>query len=143
MSAIDDTQEQIITEFAVLAEDLELTLHHLIDQGRLLPPLATDEQQNAYLVEGCQSSVWLLADCRAGNMYYRAQSDAAITRGLISLLLRIFSDRPIADILQSKLFFPTRIHMDRFIGTQRTSGFSRMVMQIKQHALDAQQQLTT
>ena len=132
---IDAIQEEIIDEFVALTEDVELSLLHLIDQGEKLPPLPTADQQEQHLVKGCQAKVWLLADIKDGRMYYRAQSDAAITRGLVSLLLRIFSGQYPSDILQTELFFPTRMQMQRFIGTQRTGGFAQMLQHIKQQAL--------
>lgn len=134
-------QEEIISEFSLLAEDTELTLHHLMDQGRTLLPFPEESKKDKHLVKGCQSKVWLLSSCKEARMCYRATSDAAITRGLVSLLLRIFSGQPAAAILRSELFFPARIHMDRFIGTQRSGGFSLMFSQIKQHALAQYKQI--
>ena len=134
-ATIADIQEEIVQEFTLLSEDLELTLYHLIDQGKQLPELPTSDQQTQYLVKGCQAKVWLLSESRDERIYYRAQSDAAITRGLVSLLLRTFSGQRPLDILQAELFFPTRIQMHRFIGTQRSGGFVQMFTHIKQHAL--------
>ena len=128
-------QEEIIEEFVTLAEDVELSLYYLIDQGEKLPPLLSTGQKDQYLIKGCQAKVWLLSDVRDERVYYRAQSDAAVTRGLVSLLLRIFSGQRPSDILQAELFFPSRIQMQRFIGTQRTGGFAQMLTQIKRYAL--------
>ena len=136
-ASIDQIQEEIVSEYAVLAEDLEMTLHYLMDEGKKLPALSAEEQKDAHLVRGCQSRVWLLAECRKGYMYYRAQSDAAITRGLVSLLLRVFDGQSAEDVLRSRLVFPDRIHMERFIGTQRSGGFLLMSVQIKKHAAEA------
>ena len=133
--SITAIQEAIIKEFVFLAEDMELTLHHLIDHGKALPPLSPSEQQDQYLVDGCQSKVWILSSYAADRVHYRAQSNAVITQGLVSLLIRTLSGQNTTDILRAELFFPSRIQMSRFIGTQRSIGFTRMWTEMKKHAL--------
>ena len=134
-NTIDVIQEEIITEFASLADNMELTLHHLMDQGKVLPQLSSEEQQDKYLVNGCQAKVWILSSYANEQVHYRAQSNTAITQGLVSLLIRILSGQSIVDILKAEFFFPARIHMNRFIGTQRSIGFTRIWSEMKKHAL--------
>ena len=134
--SIEAQQQALIEEFSMLAEDYELLLTHLIDQGKTLPALNEEDKKEVYLVKGCLSRVWLLASHdQEKRMHYRAQSDAAITRGLICLLLRIYSHQPAEEVLKSELFFPSAIRMERFIGTQRSGGLEAMLTRIKQEAL--------
>ena len=134
MASISAIQEDIIEEFAVLSEDMEFTLYHLIDQGKLLPTFSPEEMRDEYLVQGCQAKVWIRSIAEKDRLYYRAQSDAAVTRGLVGLLVRIFSGHLALDILRAELFFPARIGMSRFVGTKRSGGFAMMCSEIKKQA---------
>jgi cysteine desulfuration protein SufE len=86
-------------------------------------------------VRGCQSKVWMTATLKAGKIYFTADSNTAITKGLVSLLIRIFNGQEPDDILNADLFFMQKIGMERFIGTQRSNGFAAMIKQMKLYAL--------
>ena len=133
-ASISSIQDEIVEEFALLSEDMELTLHHLIDQGKLLPVFSSEEMRDEYLVRGCQSKVWIQSTAEGDRVYYRAQSDAAVTRGLVGLLVRIFSGQRALDITTAELFFPARVGMGRFVGTRRSGGFAMMCSEIKKQA---------
>lgn len=87
------------------------------------------------IVKGCQSKVWLTADNEDGIITYHADSNTAITKGLVSMLVRVFNGQKADDIIGADLYFPSKIGMDRFIGTQRSNGFAAMVKQMKLYAL--------
>src|SRR5690606_41626355 len=100
-----------------------------------LPEMPEDEKQEDNIVKGCQSKVWLTAELNGGRISFRADSNTAITKGLVSLLTRIFNSQTPDDILKADLYFMNRIGMDRFIGTQRSNGFAAMIKQMKLYAL--------
>jgi cysteine desulfuration protein SufE len=86
-------------------------------------------------VKGCQSKVWMTASIEDELVYFSADSNTAITKGLVSLLVRIFSGQKPEDILNADLYFMKKIGMERFIGTQRSNGFAAMIKQMKLYAL--------
>jgi cysteine desulfuration protein SufE len=123
MMSIDSTQDEIINEFSLLDGDMEMTV--------------------LYIVKGCQSKVWMTAHLSEGKMFFEADSNTAITKGLVSLLVRIFSDQEPNSILNADLYFMKKIGMERFIGTQRSNGFASMIKQIKFYALAYKTQMAT
>lgn len=134
MSDIATIQNTIIQEFATVSGDRELMLNYLTDLGAAMPPLAEKYKTARYLVPGCLSKVWLLQKEEAGCIQVRADSNAAITKGLVSLLVRIFSNQPIRAIAEAKLFFAEQAGLHGLIGVQRRSGFEQMVRQIRSYA---------
>ncbi len=140
--SIDQLQNEIIGEFSLLDGDMEMTVFYLMELGQKLPPFPEDQRTDDNIVKGCQSKVWLVARCEKGRVYFMGDSNTAITKGLVSLLIRIFSGQPAQDILQADLFFMAKIGMERFIGTQRSNGFAAMIKQMKFYALAFQAQQT-
>ena len=138
-SLIEHIQEEIVEEFSLLSEDRELLLHHLIELGEKLPKLKESERRETTLVKGCQSKVWITAYYEPPYVYYAGESNALITQGLVSLLIRVYSRQSVEGILNSILFFPKKIHMEKFIGTQRSGGFALMIEKIKSYARNFQQ----
>jgi cysteine desulfuration protein SufE len=94
-------------------------------------------------VKGCQSKVWLDASLTDGKIEFKADSNTAITKGLVSLLVRALSNQTPDDILNSDVTFPEKIGMNRFIGTQRSNGFAAMIKQMKMYALGFKTQINT
>ena len=133
--SINNTQEEIIEEFALLESDREETLFYLMELGEKLPPLDESSKTEEHLVEGCQSKVWLIPHQHDGRLAFEADSNSAITKGLVSLLVRIFNEQRAEDILDADLYFIDKIGMNRFIGTQRSNGFAAMIKQFKLFAL--------
>ena len=133
---IAEIQQEIIDEFAILDGDREMTNFYIMELGQKLPPMPEKDKTEENIVKGCQSKVWLTADLNEDNtISYKADSNTAITKGLVSLLVRIFDNQKADDIINATLDFPSKIGMDRFIGTQRSNGFASMVKQIKLYAL--------
>ncbi|MFZ5972526.1 MAG: SufE family protein [Bacteroidota bacterium] len=128
-------QDEIINEFSLLDGDMEMTVLYIMELGQKLPPLPEADHTEANEVKGCQSKVWLTAREANNRIFFEADSNTAITKGLVSLLIRIFSGQTADDILNADLYFMKRIGMERFIGTQRSNGFAAMIKQMKLYAL--------
>lgn len=135
MKTINQLQDEIISEFALLEGDTEMTLFYIMELGEKLEPMQEADKTDDNLVKGCQSKVWLTARLENDRVWFSADSNTAITKGLVSLLVRIFNGQTPDDILQADLYFISKIGMERFIGTQRSNGFAAMVKQIKLYAL--------
>lgn len=135
MASINAIQDEIINDFSLLDGDMEMTVFYLMELGQKLPPMKKEDQTEDNEVRGCQAKVWLAAKLESNNVYFSADSNTAITKGLVSLLIRIFSGQRPDDILTADLYFMNKIGMERFIGTQRSNGFAAMIKQIKMYAL--------
>lgn len=133
--SIKNIQNQIIEEFSILEGDQEMTNFYIMELGQKLPEMKEADKTEDNLVKGCQSKVWLKAELEDGKVNFNADSNTAITKGLVSLLVRVLSNQSADDIINAELFFPREIGMDRFIGTQRSNGFSAMIKQMKLYAL--------
>ncbi len=132
---INQIQEDIISDFSLLDGDMEMTVFYIMELGQKLPEMPESEKTEANIVKGCQSKVWLTATMEEQKLFFRADSNTAITKGLVSLLTRIFNGQRPDDILKADLYFMKRIGMERFIGTQRSNGFAAMIKQMKLYAL--------
>ena len=135
MSQIQDIQDQIVEEFELLDGDREATIFYIMDLGQNLPPLEEEFQTEANIIKGCQSKVWLTTDFKEGKVQFYADSNTDVTKGLISLLIRVLSNQTPDDIINAELNFVERIGMSQVIGSQRSNGFSAMVKQMKMYAL--------
>jgi cysteine desulfuration protein SufE len=132
---INQIQEEIISEFALLDGDMEMTVFYIMELGQKLPEMPVSDKTEENIVKGCQSKVWLTGKLENDKVYFNADSNTAITKGLVSLLTRIYNGQRPEDILNSDLYFMKKIGMDRFIGTQRSNGFAAMIKQMKIYAL--------
>jgi cysteine desulfuration protein SufE len=133
--SINATQDEIINEFSLLDGDLEMSVMYLIELGQKLPDMPVADKVEDNVVKGCQSKVWLTAALVHDRLFFSADSNTAITKGLVSLLIRIFNGHLPEEILSGDLYFMQKIGMDRFIGTQRSNGFAAMIKQMKMYAL--------
>lgn len=132
---INNAQDEIINEFSLLDGDMEMTVCYIMELGQKLPIMKVEDKSEENSVKGCQSKVWLSAKHENEKIYFSADSNTAITKGLVSLLVRIFSGQRPEDILDANLYFMKNIGMERFIGTQRSNGFAAMIKQMKLYAL--------
>lgn len=139
MTAIDDAVEEIAAEFAFFP-DWEERYTHILDLGRALEPLTAAERNDATKVRGCASQVWLVTETRAapGKLYFRGDSDAHLVRGIIAVLLRIFSDRAPAEIAGAdpKAIF-TRLGLADALTPQRSNGAYAMMQRMQRDAAAA------
>lgn len=132
---INQVQDEIISEFSLLDGDLEMTVFYIMELGQKLPEMKEELKTDDNIVKGCQSKVWMTAGFDQGKIYFEADSNTAITKGLVSLLIRIFNEQTPEEILNADLYFMHKIGMERFIGTQRSNGFAAMIKQMKFYAL--------
>jgi cysteine desulfuration protein SufE len=132
---INEIQDEIINEFSLLDGDMEMTVFYIMELGQKLPTMPEEDKTEENIVKGCQSKVWLTSSLQDGKVYFFADSNTAITKGLVSLLTRIFNGQTPESILSCDLYFMHKIGMERFIGTQRSNGFAAMIKQMKLYAL--------
>ncbi len=138
---INEIQNEIINEFSLLDGDMEMTVFYVMELGQKLPDMNQEDKTEENIVKGCQSKVWLTAKLENERIHFSADSNTAITKGLVSLLARVFSGQKPEDILDADLYFMKEIGMERFIGTQRSNGFAAMIKQMKIYALAFKMQL--
>ena len=138
MNAVDEIQRDIIEEFELLADDREATIYYIMDLGEKLPKMDESLKTEENTIKGCQSKVWLTAGYNEGKVNYLADSNTEITKGLISLLIRILSGQTPKTILSTELSFVEKIGMGQVIGSQRSNGFNFMIKQMKLYALGYQ-----
>lgn len=131
---IEEIENEIVDEFA-LFDSWDDKYEYIIDLGKRLPPLDEQYKLDINKVKGCQSTVWLVADHKEGKVSYKAESDAIIVKGLISMLIRVLSGHSPDEIINSKLDFINRIGMTTHLAQTRSNGLLAMVKQMKNFAL--------
>ncbi|WP_409965718.1 SufE family protein [Mycovorax composti] len=132
--SIEQIEAEIVDEFS-LFENWDDKYEYIIDLGKKLPPLAEEHKKDENKVKGCQSTVWLVADYKDGKIFYQADSDAIIVKGLISMLIRVLSGHTPDEILNAKMDFINKIGMTSHLAQTRSNGLLAMVKQMKNYAL--------
>jgi cysteine desulfuration protein SufE len=132
--SIEEIEQEIIEEF-LLFDSWDDRYEYIIDLGKKLPVLEEQYKKDENKVRGCQSTVWLVADYKEGRIYYKADSDAVIVKGLISMLIRVLSGQKADDIVNAKLDFIREIGMMNHLAQTRSNGLLAMVKQMKNYAL--------
>jgi cysteine desulfuration protein SufE len=132
--SITEIEREIIEEFA-LFDSWDDKYEYIIDLGKRLPPLDPKYKTDENRVRGCQSSVWLVANYENGKLFYQADSDALIVKGLISMLIRVLSGKTPDEIIEAKLDFIREIGMTTHLAQTRSNGLLNMVKQMKHYAL--------
>src|SRR5215475_8532762 len=127
---IEGVENEIVEEFS-LFDSWDDKYEYIIDLGKKLPPLDEQFKRDENKVRGCQSTVWLVAEYKDGNVYYKAESDAVIVKGLISMLIRVLSGHTPGDIINAKLDFIQKIGMTTHLAQTRSNGLLSMVKQMK------------
>jgi cysteine desulfuration protein SufE len=135
MNSILDIQEEIVSEFEILGDDKESTIFYIMELGNSLDPFPEEERKEENVIKGCQSKVWLTAQFIEGKCHFSADSNTDITKGLISLLIRVYNRRSPEEILGNELTFLQRIGMGNILGSQRSNGLASMIQQMKRYAL--------
>lgn len=131
---INEVQDQIIEEFSIFDEWLD-KYNYLIELSRELPPIDEKHRTEQYLIQGCQSRVWVDAELRDGKVYYSADSDAIITKGIIALLIRVMNGRTPDEILDTDLYFIDKIGLRENLSPTRANGLVSMIKQMRLYAL--------
>ncbi|MDR0714739.1 MAG: SufE family protein [Bacteroidales bacterium] len=134
MESINDIQDTIIKEFEVFDDWLD-KYEYLIELSQDVEPLEARFKTNEYLINGCQSRVWLTAETDGETVVFRAETDAIITKGIISLLIRILSHQKARDIVEADLYFIDRIGLKQHLSPTRSNGLLSMIKQMKLYAL--------
>ena len=131
---IKEAQDEIIEEFALFDEWMD-KYEHIIELGKDLPIIDDKNKVAENLIKGCQSRVWLHAELVNKKIIYSADSDAIITKGIIALVIRVFSNNTPKDIAQSELFFIDQIGLQEHLSPSRSNGLLSMVKQIKMYSI--------
>jgi len=130
---IADREAELLADFEVF-DDWADRYRYLIELGEALPALAPEHKTEANKVQGCQSQVWLVAQKPDGRVIFEADSDSAITRGLIALLVRLFSGATAAEIGEANLSIIEKLGFAKHLSMSRANGFASMVQMIKRLA---------
>ena len=134
MKSIQEEQDAIIKEFEIFDDWLD-RYEYLIELSKDLEPLDPKYKTNEYLIAGCQSRVWLMAEMQDGRVVYRAETDAIITKGIISLLIHVLSGQKPEDIVSADLYFIDATGLRQNLAPTRSNGLLAMVKQMKLYAL--------
>ncbi len=129
-----EVQESIVEEFSQFDDWMD-KYSLLIDMGNSMEPIEEKYKIQQNIIEGCQSRVWLHADMVNGQVVYKAESDAILVKGIVSLLLQVFSNRTPEEILNADLFFVDQIGLKEHLSPTRSNGLLAMIKQIKMYAL--------
>ena len=127
---ITEIEEEIIDEFS-LFDSWDEKYEYIIDMGKKLKPLEDVYKKDENKIKGCQSTVWMVSEFKDGNVIYRAESDAVIVKGLVSMLIRVLSNHTPKDIIDAKLDFIDKIGMKQHLAQTRSNGLLSMVKQMK------------
>ena len=131
---MDKIQEDIIEEFSIFDDWLD-KYDYLISLSEQLPAIAPEHRTEQFLISGCQSRVWVDARCEEGKVYYSADSDAIITKGIIALLIRVLNGRTPQEILDTELYFIPQIGLEANLSPTRANGLLSMIKQMRLYAL--------
>jgi cysteine desulfuration protein SufE len=130
----DNIQEAIIEEFSIFDEWLD-KYDYLIELSDTLPVIASGHRTEQYVIKGCQSRVWVDARVEDGKIFYSADSDAIITKGIIALLVRVMNGRTPQEIIDLDLYFIDAIGLGENLSPTRSNGLVAMIKQMKMYAL--------
>jgi cysteine desulfuration protein SufE len=131
---IEQRQDRIIREFKVFDDWMD-KYKHIIQLGTQLKPLSSEDKNDSNLVKGCQSQVWLVASYGNGQIKFEADSDAAITKGLAALVVRLYTNQSPEQILNTQPRFIHEIGMTEHLSPTRANGLASMVKQMKIYAM--------
>ncbi len=132
--SIQESEEKIIEEFSYF-EDWMDKYNYIIELGKTLPLINESYKTDAHLISGCQSNVWLHAEYQKGLIYFSADSDAIITKGIVNLLIRVLSGHSPDEILNAKLDYIDAIGLKNHLSPTRSNGLVSMIKQMKLYAL--------
>ncbi len=131
---IKDIQEEIVDEFAMF-DDWMQRYEYIIDLGKNLPLIKEESKTENNLIKGCQSKVWLQGEQQHDTVVFTADSDAILTKGIIAILIRVFSNQSPADIIAANMDFIDEIGLKEHLSPTRANGLVSMIKNIKMYAL--------
>lgn len=138
---IKETQNEIIDEFSMFDDWME-RYDYIIELGKSLSYMDDKYKTEDNLINGCQSKVWLKTELKDGKLIFKADGDAILTKGIVALLLRVFSNQTPKDILENELFFVDEIGLKEHLSPTRANGLVSMIKQFKLYALAYQSKLS-
>jgi len=137
---IQDIQNDIIEEFSMF-DDWEERYQYMIDLGKTLPLIDEQYKTESNIIKGCQSKVWVHAEMKDEKIIFTADSDAIITKGIIAILIRVFSNQHPKDIIDAETSFIDEIGLKEHLSPTRANGLVSMIKQLKMYAIAYQTQL--
>lgn len=137
---IEEIQNEIIDEFSMF-EDWEERYQYMIDLGKDLPLIDDQFKTEDHIIKGCQSKVWVHAELKDDKVHFTADSDAIITKGIIAILIRAFSDQHPEDIINANTDFIDKIGLKDHLSPTRANGLVSMIKQLKMYAVAYKAQL--
>jgi cysteine desulfuration protein SufE len=136
VESIKDIEEEIISEFEIFGEDWEGKYEHIIDLGKTLPLIDEKLKTDDNIIKGCQSRVWLNSELKNGKVFFTADADAIITKGMVGLLVRVLNGQTAKDIIESKLDFIDKIGLKEHLSPTRANGLVSMINRMKMDAIN-------
>ncbi|TYR34784.1 SufE family protein [Sphingobacterium phlebotomi] len=134
---INEIQEELIEDFSFYQDWME-KYEYIIQLGKEVPLIKEEYKKDDYIIKGCQSKVWLYPELRDGKVYFTADSDAVITKGLVSLMVKVLSGHTPQEIAQTDLYFIDKIGLKEHLSPTRANGLLSMVKQMKLYAVALQ-----
>lgn len=134
MSSINNNIQKIIEDFAVFEDWME-KYEHIVEMGKNLPAINPEHKNASNLIKGCQSKVWLHAEYNNGKIVFTADSDAIITKGIVSVLINVFSNQSPQEILSADMSFIDKIGLKEHLSPTRSNGLVAMIKQIQNFAI--------
>ncbi len=131
---IEETENEIVEEFSMF-DDWMGKYEHIIEIGKSLPMIEEKYKTDDRLIKGCQSKVWLHSEIKGGKIFYSADSDAIITKGLVALVIRVLSEHSSDEIVNAKMDFINQIGLTQHLSPTRANGLVNMIKQMKLDAL--------
>jgi cysteine desulfuration protein SufE len=131
---IQELEKKIVAEFSVFDDWMD-RYNHLIEMGNTLPVIEEKYKTDKYLISGCQSRVWLMAEMQNGKVVFKADSDAVITKGIVNLLIRVLSNRLPQEIIDADMSFIDEIGLKEHLSPTRANGLTSMIKQMKLYAI--------
>ena len=141
MSSIQQIQKEIIEEFS-LFDDWTQRYEYMIDLGKSLPLIDEKYKNDKFIIKGCQSKVWVNAELENKVIKFTADSDAIITKGIIAILIRVFSNQSPIDIIKANTDFIDELGLKEHLSPTRANGLVSMIKQIKMYALAFQTKIS-
>ena len=132
---ISEIEKEIIEEFEIFGDDWEGKYEHLIDLGKSLVAMKEEYKTEKNIIQGCQSKVWLHSEKKADKIIFTADSEAIITKGMVALMIRVFSGQKVKDIIEAKLDFINTIGLKEHLSPTRANGLVSMINRMKMDAI--------
>jgi len=131
--SISEIEDEIVEEFELFDDQMD-KYEHIIEMGKKLKPLDAKYMADDFLVKGCQSKVWLHAYKEGDLVFFEADSNSSITKGIIAILIRALSGQQPKDIINNPLSFINRVNLRAHLSSQRSNGLTAMIQRIKTYA---------